>query len=60
MQEEMMMEMSDADIDRVSGGDRWAGTAAGRAPAGGVGESTFGQICVVTGVIALVLAVSLF
>jgi hypothetical protein len=29
-----MQELTDVEIDAVSGGDHWAGTPAGRAPAG--------------------------
>ena len=50
-------ELSEAEINAVSGGDSWAGTAAGQAPAESNG---FGVFCLVSGVVAFILAVTLY
>lgn len=49
-----LRELSGAEIDRVSGGDSWAGTPEGRAPAEGA-PSSVGQVFLAMGLVALAL-----
>jgi hypothetical protein len=50
-------ELSEAEINAISGGDSWGGTPEGQASAGGTG---FGEFCLISGIVALVLAAVLY